>query len=138
MEYGVIGLNALLLMNSANPVVQTVMPGAPAETAGIRPGDLIVKARDHVFKSGEGQRVLWQLVAGRAGTPVEMTVLRGGELLKFNMLRMNIEDLPDKRARRQYEILLSALGAPHYDEDGDLADSAAKDSHELKRLRVLR
>lgn len=134
MEYGVIGIDALLQLGGPGPVITRVFPGTPAESAGLRKGDLIVKAKDHVFKPGEGQRVLWQIVAGRAGTPVDISVLRDGEVVKFHMLRMNIEDIPDQSKRRQYEVLLSALGAPHYDADGDLTDSAIKDRNELNSL----
>lgn len=134
MEYGVIGIDALLQIGGPGPVVSRVFPGTPAESAGLKKGDLIVKAKDHVFKPGEGQRVLWQIVAGRAGTPVDLSVLRDGEVVKFHMLRMNIEDIPDQAKRRQYEMLLSALGAPHYDADGDLTESAQKDKNELDRL----
>ena len=134
MEYGIIGLDAVIHIGSTGPVVEHVHPGAPAEVAGILEGDLIVKAQDHVFKPGEGQRVLWQTVAGRAGTPVEMSVLRDGEVIKFKLVRMNIEDIPDKTRRRQYEMLLSALGPPHYNADGDLAESAKKDTRDLNRL----
>jgi hypothetical protein len=135
MEYGVIGLDALLPLNGPGPLVTHLIPGTPADIAGIREGDLIVKAKDHVFKHGEGQRVLWQIVAGRAGTPVDLTILRDGQLIKFEMLRMNIEDLPDKRRRRQYESLLSALGAPHYTSDGDLAQSTIKDNEDMTNLK---
>ncbi len=134
MEYGVIGIDALLQLGGPGPVVTRVFPGTPAESAGLQKGDLIVKAKDHVFKPGEGQRVLWQIVAGRAGTPVDISVLRDGEVMKFHMLRMNIEDIPDQSKRRQYEVLLSVLGAPHYDADGDLTDSALKDRKELNSL----
>lgn len=134
LEYGIIGLDAFLQAGGPGPVVTKVYPGSPAANAGIRRGDLIVKARNHVFKPGEGQRVLWQVIAGRAGTPVDMTVLRNGELVTVEMLRMNIEDIDDKNRRRQYESLLDSLGAPHYTEEGDLIESARKDASDLKNV----
>lgn len=133
MEYGVIGLDALLPVNGSCPIITRILKGTPAEEAGLQKGDLIVKAKDHVFKAGEGQRVLWQVVAGKAGTPVDMTVLRNGELVKVTMNRMNIEDIQDKKSRHQYRCLLNALGPPHYTHDGDLAASTIKDKEDLDR-----
>lgn len=133
MEYGVIGLDALLPVNGSCPIITRILKGTPAEEAGLQKGDLIVKARNHVFKAGEGQRVLWQVVAGKAGTPVDMTVLRNGELVKVTMNRMNIEDIQDKKSRHQYRCLLNALGPPHYTHDGDLAASTIKDKEDLDR-----
>lgn len=132
MEYGIIGLDSFLQVGGPGPVVTKVYPGSPAAKAGIQRGDLIVKARNHVFKPGEAQRVLWQVIAGRAGTPVDMTVLRNGELVTVEMLHMNIEDVEDKNRRRQYECLLDSLGAPHYTDEGDLIESAKKDANDLR------
>lgn len=134
MEYGIIGLDSFLQVGGPGPVVTKVYPGSPAAKAGIQPGDLILKARNHVFKPGEAQRVLWQVIAGRAGTPVDMTVLRNGQLVTVEMLRMNIEDVDDKNRRRQYECLLDSLGAPNYTDDGDLIESAKKDANDLRNV----
>ena len=135
MEYGVIGLDALTpVIGSGGPTVTGLLRGGPAEKAGIQKGDLLVKAKKHVFKHGEAQRVLWQIVGGRAGTPVDVTVLRDGELITFNLIRMNIEDITDKTRRRQYELLLNALGPPKYESDGDLAESTIKDKQDLDNL----
>lgn len=135
MEYGVIGLDALTpVIGSGGPTVTGLLKGGPAEQAGMQKGDLLVKAKNHVFKHGEAQRVLWQIVGGRAGTPVDVTVLRDGELITFNLIRMNIEDITDKPRRRQYELLLNALGPPKYESDGDLAESTIKDKQDLDNL----
>lgn len=114
LEYGVIGLDAVLQVNGAGPVIRTLYPSCPAANAGMRPGDRIIQAQDHVFQPGEGQRVLWHIVGGKAGTPVDITVLRNGELIPFHLVRMNIEDIENVGIRRMYENLLSALGPPSY------------------------
>jgi len=112
LEHGVIGLEAVGHLDSDYPIVTVLAPTCPASLAGIRPGDLLVKADDHVFKQGEGQSVLWQVVGGKAGTPVDITVLRDGQELTFHLIRMNIEDIKDDRIRTTYERLLSAFGPP--------------------------
>ncbi len=115
LEYGVIGLDAVLQLDgTSGPVVRHLYPSCPAELAGMQPGDRIVQAQDHIFKPGEGQRVLWNIVGGKAGTPLDVTVLRQGQPITFHMVRMNIEDIQNERIRRMYENLLSALGPPSY------------------------
>ncbi len=112
LEYGVIGLDAVVFLNGSGPIVSAVYPTCPAANAGIQPGDLIVRANDHIFQPGDGQRVMWQVVGGKAATPVDLTVLRHRRLLTFHLLRMNIEDIEDDQIRSTYEFLLSQLGPP--------------------------
>src|SRR5208282_884614 len=94
MEYGVIGLDAFSLLRSSNvkvagPVVLSVYPTCPAEQVGIKPGDILLQANDHVFQQGEGQREIMSAIGGKAGTTVEMVVSRDGQPLKFSLKRMN-------------------------------------------------
>ncbi len=115
MEYGVIGMVATVPVNGSGPVVTAVHPTCPAEFAGILPGDVIVKADNYVFKRGDGQRVFWKTIGGKAGTPVDVTVLRNAELITFHLVRMNIEDIADDHIRTTFETLLDVLGPPNAD-----------------------
>ncbi|MBU6452621.1 MAG: PDZ domain-containing protein [Cyanobacteria bacterium REEB67] len=112
LEHGVIGIDARVRPESIYPVIIGLYPTCPAAEAGILPGDQLVKADDHVFKLGDGQAVLWKSVGGRAGTPVDITVLRNGQELTFHLIRMNIEDIKDDRIRQNYEFIISAFGPP--------------------------
>jgi hypothetical protein len=112
LEHGVIGLDSTVTFGKQFPVVRECYATCPAALAGIKPGDLLFKANDHVFQPGEGQAVTWKIIPGKAGTPVDITVLRDGQELTFHLIRMNIEDIKDDRIRTTYEMLLSALGPP--------------------------
>ena len=112
LEYGVIGLDARVHSDTIYPVIINLFPTCPAAEAGIKPGDLLVQAGDHVFQLGDGQSILWRVVGGKAGTPVDITVLRDGEKLTFHLIRMNIEDVQDVKIRRNYESILQAFGPP--------------------------
>jgi regulator of sigma E protease len=73
-------LFAALLLSFGQPVlparVAEVLPGAPAQAAGFKAGDLIVRAAGQAVQDfGD----LHQLVAMRAGIPVRFTVMRGGQ-----------------------------------------------------------
>src|SRR5579885_594204 len=131
MEYGVTCMSSRIQVGemAGPPVVISVVPGGPAETSGIKVGDILVKANDHLFQSGENQRTAWNVFAGKAGTPIDITVLRNGELIKFKVVIMNIEDIPDQNMRVMYERLLSVMGPPRYNEDGSVDRSQSESNH---------
>jgi PDZ domain len=110
MQYGVVGM--VSRMTDGPPVVINVYPTCPAAKAGIRTGDMVVKVDDRALRASEGQYIFWKTVAGKADTPVDVTVLRDGKLISFHMIRMNIEDIEDSRIRHNYERMLSLLGPP--------------------------
>jgi len=111
LEYGVIGMVSVVQNGAPGPLVTKVYPTCPAADAGIIPGDVVVQTGDHVFHVGDGQREMWRSIVGRAGTPVDVTVLRDGKEIVFHLVRMNIEDISDNNIRYCYECLLSAYGA---------------------------
>jgi C-terminal processing protease CtpA/Prc len=116
LEYGVVGMESTVIGHSRAEVIK-VEPYGPAAKEGILPGDEVVQAGEHVFQPGEGQREIWHAFAGKAGTQLDVTVLRGAKLLTFHLIRMNIEDIPDPNRRLMYEIMLSHYGAPNYEAD---------------------
>ena len=73
--------------------VATVAPSSPAEKAGLRPGDLIVKLRNRVIRN----RFDWEaaLLDLRVGDQVPLVVRRGNREVS---LRVTIADLPEVSA----------------------------------------
>lgn len=112
LNYGVIGLTLISFLDGRQSVITGVYPTCPAALAGIAPGDIMYEANGYRFKPGDDQRILWQVCAGKADTPIDVTVIRRGQPITFHLTRMNIEDIQDTRVRIQYEMLLSAFGAP--------------------------
>lgn len=111
LEYGVIGMVSIVRQGVPGPLVTKVYPTCPAADAGIMPGDVVVQTGDHVYHAGDGQREMWRSIVGKAGTPVDVTVLRDGKEIVFHLVRMNIEDISDSDIRYCYECLLSAYGS---------------------------
>lgn len=66
-----------------------VIEGAPAQTAGVRPGD-VLSAVDDQPVTGMSQTQLAVLVRGAEGTQVKITMRRGEELIDFNITRAHI------------------------------------------------
>jgi regulator of sigma E protease len=70
------------------PVISEVRPGTPGERAGLQPGDKVVQADAKPIETWEQ---LVEIVAPKAGVPVELVVERRGE-------RMRIEVTPEATA----------------------------------------
>ncbi|MBV6520853.1 MAG: hypothetical protein MNPFHGCM_00972 [Gemmatimonadaceae bacterium] len=78
---------------STGAFVRTVVPGSPADRAGMRPGDQIVRAGRHAVRNvfeWEAQRLNM-----RVGDTVPLTVLRGGREITLDV---TVADLPEVNA----------------------------------------
>ena len=66
--------------------VVTVIPGAPADAAGVRPGDIFHEV-DGRSVSGLSHTELSALVPGARGTMVSIVFKRGAEFITFDIIR---------------------------------------------------
>lgn len=89
-SYGGVGIDAGF--RGEDIVVIAPLEGYPADRAGIRPGDIIVKINS-VSVSGITPEEVQQLTLGDPGTELRLTIQRIGidELLEFNLEREQIE-----------------------------------------------
>jgi carboxyl-terminal processing protease len=86
------GIGAVVTMEDGHVVVVSPMEGQPAEKAGIRAGDIIIKVDDtEVTGMTLTEAVL--LIRGPKGSTVQLTILRAGEpdSLVFEVVRGEIE-----------------------------------------------
>jgi carboxyl-terminal processing protease len=60
-------------------VVLNVVPGAPAQAAGLQPGDLIVQVDDFVLAGSDFAEVVPRYLWGPVGSSVTIIYLRPGE-----------------------------------------------------------
>ncbi len=88
------GIGAYVDVSGDYLTIITPMPGSPAEAAGLKPGDMIVKI-DGKDMIGIDPSVALQSVLGPAATAVTLTIQRGeeNEILEFTITRAKI-DLP--------------------------------------------
>lgn len=71
------------------PVVSGVIPGAPADKAGLRQGDVIVAVGGHDTRGVQAGQVTAE-IEGRAGTSVSLTIHRGAASLTVAVTRARL------------------------------------------------
>ncbi len=74
----IVGIGALMNTDQATPIIQSVIPGGPADRAGLRSGDKILEI-DGVPTDGQDIDSVVRRIRGDAGTTVKLSVLHEGE-----------------------------------------------------------
>lgn len=81
-----VGIGVYLQESSSGVVIVKVVPGSPAQRAGLQAGDVIVKV-DDVDVSSAPLEVISSLLKGDEGTFVKVTVKRDDKTLTFTVQR---------------------------------------------------
>ena len=90
-EYVGIGVHLTYDVDSDSIRVLGTMPNSPAEEAGIKGGDLIVKVDDLVIQEDTYNEGV-NNIRGEEGSSVHIVVRRGEELLEFDITRQKIQE----------------------------------------------
>ena len=81
-----IGIGVEVNSTGDYPVIDSVFPGSPAVKAGLRPGDVVLKVGGTDLH-GLSTDAAGNLIRGRAGTSIALTIQRGGDQLTVSVLR---------------------------------------------------
>ena len=104
---------------NAGLLVDSVLAGAPAAAAGIRPGDLITAVDGHSLL-GLGDAAA-NLIRGRAGTSITLVVRRGGRRLTFRVKRAVISTpapIVSEVVANYHGVKIGVIGLPTFDVPG--------------------
>jgi len=74
----IVGIGALMNTDQATPIIQSVIPGGPADRAGLRSGDKVLEI-DGVSTAGQDIDSVVKHIRGDAGTTVKLSVLHEGD-----------------------------------------------------------
>jgi carboxyl-terminal processing protease len=83
------GIGTVLDSFNGQFIIIAVFEGSPAQTAGVKPGDIITKIDDTDLSSFTIEQVL-DLIKGRAGTTVKLTIKRDTQVMNFSITRKKI------------------------------------------------
>lgn len=86
-NYG--GIGVVIVPGEKGPEVVKIFAGAPAEAAGLRPGDIIQKV-DGQDVTDLSVEAVADLIRGEEGTPVTLFVSREGRVLEITITRADI------------------------------------------------
>lgn len=84
------GIGVYLSFSTSYPVITATVPGSPAEQAGLKAGDQIVKIGDR-DATGITVDTATALIQGPEGTKVTLTISRGGQMMTFTITRAQIQ-----------------------------------------------
>jgi carboxyl-terminal processing protease len=99
LEQQYVGIGVYLTVQGETVYVQDVIPDAPAEKAGVQPGDAIVQVDGKRPKSLQEAQ---QLLYGEAGTPMNLMLSRDGKQVKVRIVRQTFV-VPSASARMMGE-----------------------------------
>jgi carboxyl-terminal processing protease len=74
----IVGVGAIMTTQGGGAMIQSVIPGGPADRAGLRSGDHVL-AVDGVPTDGQDVQTVVPRIRGAAGTTVKLTILHQGE-----------------------------------------------------------
>lgn len=83
------GIGAVLAQDGDYVIIETPLSGYPAEKAGLKARDIIVKIDDQDAQ-GLSTAEAVKRIRGEKGTTVKLGVVRNGEILDFNVVRETI------------------------------------------------
>jgi len=85
------GIGVYVSFNASGyPTITGTVPGSPAATAGLKSGDQIIKVGDKDVKGLTADQAT-ALIQGPEGTPVTLTIDRGGQTLTLTITRAQIQ-----------------------------------------------
>lgn len=101
------GIGVELGMRSDQPTIIRVLEGNPAEAAGLKAGDTIVKINDESSIGWDTSKVA-EKVRGEVGTTVKLVVMRDSESKEFTITRANVNN-PSVQSRVENGIGIMKL-----------------------------
>ena len=89
-KYVGIGVMILSDFNEDTCVISRVFKGGPAEEAGVMRGDILYRVGEDVYVTPENVQEAVNIMRGEPGTSVDVTFIRDGEEITFNIDRREI------------------------------------------------
>ncbi|MEO8691205.1 MAG: S41 family peptidase [Candidatus Saccharimonas sp.] len=116
------GIGCVIGMRGGQPTILRILPGSPADKAGLLAGDVFVSINGQTAV-GVNQSIVASQVRGDSGTTVKVEVKRGSDTKIFSITRAQVSD---PSVRWSINGTVGTMIISRFDEDtGDLAKKAA-------------
>ena len=89
-EYAGVGILISSNYKTGVCTISRVFKGSPAEAAGVQRGDILYRIGEDLYVVPETLQDAVDIMRGTPGTSVDVTFLRDGEEITFNLTRANI------------------------------------------------
>ena len=83
------GIGAEIGLRNNKPTIIKPLENSPAQKAGIKAGEVIVKVNDEASSDWSVEKVVSK-IRGEVGTSVKLTLLSGGQMREVSVVRQNI------------------------------------------------
>ena len=83
------GIGAEIGLRNNRPTIIKPLENSPAQKAGIKAGEVIVKVNDEASSDWSVEKVVSK-IRGEVGTSVKLTLLSGGQMREVSVVRQNI------------------------------------------------
>jgi carboxyl-terminal processing protease len=124
------GIGAEIGVRQEQPTILRTLRDTPAEKAGLKPGDIIVKVNNTETNGWTAEKAAG-IIRGEIGTTVKILVSREGEPQEFSITRANISS-PSVESKVQDGVGILTL--TRFDDEA--AAAARKAAEEFKRQNV--
>jgi carboxyl-terminal processing protease len=87
----IVGIGALMNVDQGAPIIQSVIPGGPADRAGLRSGDKVLSV-DGTSTEGKDIDEVVKSIRGDAGTTVKLSILHSGDTtpVEYSIVREKV------------------------------------------------
>ncbi len=90
LEQKFVGVGIVMAEANGSVYVEDVIPGSPADTAGVQPGDTLIGADGKSFK-GKSVADIQETLRGLEGSSVALSISRSGAKVEFQMKRQSVQ-----------------------------------------------
>lgn len=128
------GIGAEIGVRNGKPTIIRILPGNPAEKAGLKAGDIITSVNNEAASRWTSEQVV-KKIRGEAGTTVKISVLRGTEIKDFTITRAVVSN---PSVRSEVKNGIGYLTITRFDgETSSLARKAAQNFKDQQVKKVI-
>lgn len=119
-------IGAVIVNSRFGPQIADVVPGSPAEQAGLQPGDYIIRMNDQPYASSS--RLAADVARSSLDEAITLEIARGGQTMTIEAQPKPYEVVYDRTRNRQQQSLAQNERAP-----GGTQQTAARPDFELSQ-----